>query len=827
MSYISTNRSNPCPLCDKTNGNCRTFDDSTNVLCMTFTDAFTPIANFRFIGLTEDKLWGKWVPNDSQKLSQDELDDRQCELSRRRQERAEAEVQRRAESLPSQERDRLYRLLLAQLSLHPADRSDLHRRGLTDEQIEAWGVRSVEQWQRLDQELPHELTGVSLDGRSLITPRPGYLCPIRDAEGLIVGFQIRSRNAEDTQGSSAGEDSPARLPRYSWLTGRTKKRKNGPTPHLPNGELPLSVHRPFDFAQGSPELIKREAIALVEGVGAKPLILAQKLGLVTIGAAGGQFASSPQTLRLALETLGCKGVEFYPDAGAVQNKDILRQYRATWKLLKAWGYEVRICWWGQEDKRVHRDIDELEDLSLIQFLSISEFEAIAAQFNRLLHKLHELLSKFTKPLSCSEGFGNTDEKKAQTDQPNRTQHFSENHEVTGKLLSSSRRGRRTFRKVTRLLKQSRRRQRISLLRLGTYRNRIRVRLEQRANHSKRSLSGNQRNLRSVTSATPLILEYNPGDRLQTWQQARASGYRYILDTSAPGTGKSYDSGRVTPGAFNLTQVIYLSDQHRNPTVETLGRENDWSDLEARHSGLVRVSSNSSTRLQRSIPGDVPAVTANCSRNGVLNALRDKNVSGADSASLICGTCVLREACINADGPGYGYLNQRRNTLASPKIRAHPDSLPNPDDYAFENAFLLWDEPGQNFKVKQSVSVTFADLQQTITALMPYPELFCVVQPLLAALLSLLDGSANLGRYGLDFLEVKGRLPDMTGVDWRAISQVLMPHLGFLNSTSDYGVDLADLPRELRKKFSDRDAAVAAQAKDQIVKQWLTDSGFAG
>jgi hypothetical protein len=344
MSYISTNRSNPCPLCDKTNGNCRTFEDSPNVLCMTFTDAFTPIANFRYIGLTEDKFWGKWVPNDRQKLTQAERDDRQRELSRRRQESADAETQRRAEALPPQERDRLYRSLLAQLPLHPADRSDLMRRGLTDEQIEAWGVRSVEQWQRLDQELPHTLAGVSLDGRSLITPRPGYLCPIRDAEGLIVGFQIRSRNAEDTQGSSAGESSPARLPRYSWLTGRTKKRKNGPTPHLSNGELPLSVHRPFDTAQGSPQQSARDAVTLVEGVGAKPFILAQKLELVTIGAAGGQFAASPETLRLALETLECKVVEFYTDAGAVQNKDVLRQYRATWKLLKAWGYEVRIGW---------------------------------------------------------------------------------------------------------------------------------------------------------------------------------------------------------------------------------------------------------------------------------------------------------------------------------------------------------------------------------------------------------------------------------------------------------------------------------------------------
>jgi hypothetical protein len=91
---------------------------------------------------------------------------------------------------------------------------------------------------------------------------------------------------------------------------------------------------------------------------------------------------------------------------------------------------------------------------------------------------------------------------------------------------------------------------------------------------------------------------------------------------------------------------------------------------------------------------------------------------------------------------------------------------------------------------------------------------------LTALLPLLDGSANLGHYGLDHLEVKGRLPDMAGVNWGAIAQVLAPHLGFLNTTSDYGVDLQDLPRELRKRFSEHDTQAASQAKEQIVKQWL-------
>jgi hypothetical protein len=181
---------------------------------------------------------------------------------------------------------------------------------------------------------------------------------------------------------------------------------------------------------------------------------------------------------------------------------------------------------------------------------------------------------------------------------------------------------------------------------------------------------------------------------------------------------------------------------------------------------------------------------------------------------------LREGCINADGPGYGYLNQRRNTLGFPLLRAHPDSLPDPEDFPLDDVMLIWDEPSQNFQVKNSITITFADLQQTIAALMPFPELFCAVQPLLTALLPLLDGSVNLGRHGMGHLEVAGRLPSVSHVAVGAVAQVLAPQLGFLNTTSDYGVNLADLPRELRKKFSEHDGAIASQAKEQVVKQWL-------
>jgi hypothetical protein len=227
-------------------------------------------------------------------------------------------------------------------------------------------------------------------------------------------------------------------------------------------------------------------------------------------------------------------------------------------------------------------------------------------------------------------------------------------------------------------------------------------------------------------------------------------------------------------------------------------------------------------LQRSQPGEMLDVPANCNRNRLIGALRSKHVHGADTASLICGTCPLREACTHSNGSGYGFLNQRRSALSSPKLRSHPDSLPVPNEYNYESVVLLWDEPGQNFTVKQEVQVTLQDLQQTITTLIQFPALFELVQPLLVALLPYLDGSFRYRKYGLDHATVVKRLPVPSELDIDAIEQALRPDLSFLNTTAAHGVDLADLPAGLRKQFSERDGDVAQQAEQRVVKQWLPD-----
>ena len=707
--FTSTRRNNPCQICGDIKGKCR--ETSSIRLCMTFVYVLQPVIGFKFIGHTKDGLWGKWVEEDDRSWTDQERDHWRQEQNRKRQDRTDAEAQRRAASMAAKERDRYNRQLLNSLTLHVLDRADLHQRNLTDEQIAKWGVKSVEQWQKLEHELPHALPGVNLTGDSLNVPGAGYLCPIQDVEGFLVGFQIRLRDGDT---------------RYLWLTSATKKRPNGATPHLPNGELPLAVHRP--------ERVVEQGIAFVEGVGAKPFITAQRRGQVTIGAAGGQFASSPKTLKVSLDHLSIeldtKTIDFYPDAGAIHNRHVMRQYRATWKLLRKWGYEVRVAWWGQETKAAP-DIDELEDLSTIVWLTTAQVEAIAhPRFDWLEHIKRRLQQK-SKPVDSAAA--------------------------------------------------------------------LRVTLNESQIH-----------------------EYARGDRFQTWKTAIEQEYRYILDSSPPGSGKSYDAGNVELKTFEAKQIIYLSDQHRNPTVKTLDIANGWVDLEARHGGLSREATpGGGTRLRRAGKGEAPSVAANCNRNQVIAALRAKHVNGADTASTICSTCPLREPCTHSEGSGYGFLNQRRSALSSPKLRAHPDSLPNPKDYLLADTILLVDEPGQNFQSKQDIQITLNDLEQTILKLVGHSRLFEAVQPILVALLSYLDKSEKISKFGISHLELLGKLP-IPIVDLEALNQILSPDLSFLNTTAEHGVDLADLPRHLRKKFSERDAQTAEQAEEKVVKQWLPD-----
>jgi hypothetical protein len=363
MSLSPSSKNNACRICEDTAGKCRQGKEDQNYWqCMVYADARKGevISGFKCIGHTRDSLWAQFKIDNSAEWSDQRRLEWQRENQRRRNEKASEDEQRRRRSLSAAQRHEQYTRLLAELSLRPDDRADLVRRGFTHEQIELGGFKSIDSYQRLQSQFNSLLPGIGTTGKELVVKHGGYLCPVRNADGLIVACQVRLRALPD------GESN-----RYRWLSSK------GQTLHLflegckPEGELPLAVFRPGG---------KPEGIALAEGTGAKPFLVSQRLNLLTIGAAGGQWASSLQLFRETLEKVALevegKEIKVFPDAGDILNQSVMARWQRVIALLEEWGWSVAIGWWSQTDKS-GADIDELTDYSKVEYLSAEKFLAKA------------------------------------------------------------------------------------------------------------------------------------------------------------------------------------------------------------------------------------------------------------------------------------------------------------------------------------------------------------------------------------------------------------------------------------------------------------------
>jgi hypothetical protein len=359
MSLTPTSRSNSCAICEDTGGKCRQGrEDLSYWQCMIYVDAKKGeiIGGFKCIGHSKNGMWAQFKPNNSTEWTQQQRIEWQQENQRRQQQKASEHEQRRRRSLSAVDRDKAYRQLLSELTLHPDDKADLLQRGFSHSQIELSGFRSIERYHQLQGCYSDLLPGVNRNNQLIIRDE-GYLCPIRNTEGLIVACQVRLRTLPNTESS-----------RYRWLSGHGQVLHLYPKGCKLGGELPLAIHRSTE---------KPEGIALVEGTGSKPLLTSQRLNLLVIGAAGGQFLSSESILKTSLNKLsselgGVKKLIIPPDAGDILNKQVMNRWRNLTELLKGWGYEVEFGWWGQVDK-THPDIDELEDFSIIEYISPHEF----------------------------------------------------------------------------------------------------------------------------------------------------------------------------------------------------------------------------------------------------------------------------------------------------------------------------------------------------------------------------------------------------------------------------------------------------------------------
>lgn len=360
MSFTPTRLGNPCIHCNDIKGNCRTHKTREMQLCVSLASSVKgeKSQGYVVIGDTDDGRWAQLLPDNGTEYSSEKIRELQIEW---RQQEEQAKRERLAGEMPAIERDKYYRDILAQLGLCKEDKADLVRRGFTEEQIAKAGFRTVERWQKLDKTYPRNLPGINSQGNGLITHTPGYVCPITDADGLIVGLQVRKRvllNNDNQRYYFLSQDSSIRL----------------------NDQVPLAVFSPSEQ--------KLNKVALVEGVGVKPYLTCERLGVPVIGAAGANWASSEVHLAKALSQVDKQTeVVLIPDAGSVANKSVVHQYRRATNLLQSWGYKVTFAWWSQVNK-TFGDIDELapEKYSTIQYLSVAEFKGLCIKWGGLEEK---------------------------------------------------------------------------------------------------------------------------------------------------------------------------------------------------------------------------------------------------------------------------------------------------------------------------------------------------------------------------------------------------------------------------------------------------------
>jgi len=326
----SFSRSNLCPVCGEGSPDCRYSADGELILCHSHIDFDPQHPDWHYLGVSSNGVWGKFVPRKDRDFDRTEWLEKKAERER--------EHARNALSIP--DRDKALRRLSQSLGLSRRHKQSLLDRGLSESAIEQGLFFSIYPNDDVPPGIPPNLPGVI--GEKIAASGVGIACLAFDSEGRAIGYQIRLENVTDSK--------------YRWAKGLASS-------HLPNGELPITVI-------GNDK--ESDRLWLCEGI-LKPFVAAHKHGINAIGAAGGHFSGSPNQIKEAIAPY--REVILSPDAGDINNSQVMRRWADQIKFLETLGKPILIGWWGQKTKD-DDDIDELVSLEAIEFIAPNQFLAM-------------------------------------------------------------------------------------------------------------------------------------------------------------------------------------------------------------------------------------------------------------------------------------------------------------------------------------------------------------------------------------------------------------------------------------------------------------------
>ena len=540
--------------------------------------------------------------------------------------------------LTDEQLDREARKILKQLGLSAKHREQLHGRGLTDEQIDQRGFKSVDRYQEFNLiSISPNFPGMG-DKGTLANSGSGILIPIRNIKGLIIGFQLARDDRE---------------PKYQWLWGSSDRRVSG--------ELPLQ----FLKLNSSPDL------NIIEGT-LKPLPAAHLHNINVLGAGGVNWHGSKKEFKAIVDS---KNFDLYilnPDTGCKANHHVMGGYRALYLFLKKLGVTLYIRDWGQGNrpKSDKIDIDEIDTVTFnnAPIISFEKWDN-STELQTFLAE-HETRKNNTV-ISKDEHFNRFKLPELENDLAGIVKRF------LGRVNQKTKPENKGFAVQQTEKKPEQKTESSSAIALWKPQPLI-------------SIAYTPGQLPTVdewrSMGCPKIV-FNQGERLSLYGEAKERGFKNVLDSTPTGHGKSFDSGLATLETFgidpddkeNKARIFYLSPDHRNPTNATV--EANYVDLEARHNGLnydtdrkTALGKNHVIRAKNQNP-DIPS---NCPENQTFLTVAEMGLSafgGKDSP--ICQSCpLLNQGCL--------FLENRRYTLTNERlIRADINSIhPSSDDILF-------------------------------------------------------------------------------------------------------------------------------------------------
>jgi hypothetical protein len=220
-----------------------------------------------------------------------------------------------------------------------------------------------------------------------------------------------------------------------------------------------------------------------------------------------------------------------------------------------------------------------------------------------------------------------------------------------------------------------------------------------------------------------IVEFKRGDGAKIYQEAGRLGYKYVLDCSPTGSGKTHTVGNLSPKSFfvfedeeddSFKRLIYFSQSPRNPNSAKI--EDDFFEMPTRNQGFLLnydklTPGGRPTRTQIEDPDTEPELRTKATCH-LAHLFTDCYTKGHDPKG-ICGGCEHFQKCRTERGDGYGYLSMTKNIKSQDKIHAHLRGIP--EKLLDHNVVSIVDE-SEMAEWTVTVEVTERDLRSVFSKL---------------------------------------------------------------------------------------------------------------